>query len=373
MDLNTFERIREETHDLEIPAVLLDWLRESKPAGLFRINLKKLASTLGLPLPELLNHFLWMVDRGIFDLSWEIHCPHCNAVPDFFHHFGELKSTDFCPLCDLTFRGILDQNIEVTFTVQPSFVEIPEEIRNSYRDRMFSLAREGRYVLEGSYLSGLECLNNTIFHTLFGDQVLSTEESLEIRNVTILFTDIQGSTAMYTDLGDTRSYEIVREHFKILFKEIEDRGGYVVKTIGDAVMASFMSPVDALRAAVSAYEKFTTVSWEGTGNLQIKMGFHTGSVIAVNLNDRMDYFGNTVNIAARIEGKARDHSVCFTKTVFDRPDVQRFLRTDLRGKGAKIYHRKVELKGIDSSYDFYALKLGSDPGFSEGRAPAEPV
>lgn len=356
MNPEATERLKEEIADLNLPQTLQDWLFQSEPASFFRVNLANLAEKLNTELTDLVSHFLWMVDRGIFNLSWEYHCPHCNAVPNFHHNMSELKATGFCPLCDLTFRGTLDKNIEVTFTIHSAYTTIPPEIEENYKNEMFSRAKEGKYVLTGSYLSGLQCMNNPVFHTLFGDQVLSTEESLEIQFVTILFTDIKGSTAMYTELGDTRSYEIVREHFKILFQAVEASGGYVVKTIGDSVMASFLTPLDAIKAATLAYIQFREISWESMGNLEIKMGMHSGSVITVNMNDRIDYFGNTVNTAARIESKARDHSVCFSGTIFERKEIKRFIMKELGAK-AKVYHRVVKLKGVSDHYDIYTLRL----------------
>ena len=104
-------------------------------------------------------------------------------------------------------------------------------------------------------MSGLELIHYPLFQQLFGDQAPSERERLQISAVTTLFTDITGSTELYTSLGDTRAYNLVRDHFNILFEEIEKQGGVVIKTIGDSVMASFRSNTDALQAIIPMQQR----------------------------------------------------------------------------------------------------------------------
>jgi len=184
--------------------------------------------------------------------------------------------------------------------------------------------------------------------------VLSAQESLAVETVTFLFTDIKVSTQMYSELGDTRSYEIVREHFKILYSAVENHGGNVVKTIGDAVMASFLRPVNALKAAAEAHARFASRSWDKAGKLSIKMGLHMGSAIVVNLNDSVDYFGNTVNLAARVQASVDDHAVRFTQRVFDDPETNGWLRN----QKARLRHRQMLFKGISGPVDVYTYIPG---------------
>jgi class 3 adenylate cyclase len=122
-------------------------------------------------------------------------------------------------------------------------------------------------------------------------------------------------------------------------------------------MGSFMTSSDAMRAAVLAHERFGKLVYERVGTLRIKMGIHTGSVITVNMNNRIDYFGNTVNTAARIESNALDHSVCFSREVFEQAGVKRFLKQKQDELGAQITHRTVALKGITDHFDLYALRI----------------
>jgi hypothetical protein len=101
-------------------------------------------------------------------------------------------------------------------------------------------------------LTGLETIHYPDYRTLFGDQPLAESEHLQISSVTLLFTDIAGSTAMYENLGNAAAYTAVRDHFDLLFRFIETHGGFVIKTIGDAVMASFRTNDDALACALDA-------------------------------------------------------------------------------------------------------------------------
>ncbi|OHD14091.1 MAG: hypothetical protein A2Z96_05760 [Spirochaetes bacterium GWB1_48_6] len=332
------------------------WIEMATTPELFRINLKVLAPALEKPLKEVLAIFLHGVTQGAFTLNWEYHCPHCNGIPDFKHNFKELGAEGFCGLCDLAFRNALDTNVEVTFTIHPSLHEIPPEFIQEYKNTAMAAIKNGTYEKPAAFLSGFECLNNPVYQNIFGADVLSSEESLEISRVTLLFTDIKGSTDMYSRLGDAVSYRIVRDHFKLLFQEVEAAGGVVVKTIGDAVMASFLRPVDGVRAALNAYEIFKRREWESLGKLEIKMGLHTGGVIVVNMNDRVDYFGNTVNKSARIQAVAENHTVCFTKEILDEPGVKSLLKAWTLKNSGKVIKNTVQLKGIQGDVDFYKIQ-----------------
>lgn len=332
------------------------WLAKATTPELYRVNLKSLSSQLNTPMEPLLTVFLHAVQRGAFKLNWEYHCPHCDAIPDFKHNFNELSSEGFCGLCNLAFRNALDSNVQVTFTVQPTLQELSQQFLDEQMQNMMAAVQAGTWSQNLPFLSGLECLNNPLYQSIFGTEVLSAEESLEISKVTLLFTDIKGSTQMYSRLGDAASYRIVRDHFKILFREIEAQGGVVIKTIGDAVMASFIRPEDGVKAALGAYEVFKQREWDSVGKLEIKMGLHTGPVIVVNMNDHLDYFGNTVNKSARIQAVAENHTVCFTQEILDEPKVKQALKNWQSQHAGKVFQHTVRLKGIDGPVDFYRIK-----------------
>lgn len=334
-----------------IPTTLEAYFNSSEPSDFFRVNLKQLSEITAVPFKDLLTTFLKLVNAGVFNLSWEYHCTHCNGIPGFNHNFSNLKSEGECGLCDITFRNTLDKNIEVTFTAHASFIEIPENTFAQAKETMLEAVREKRLKMPEKFVSGLECLNNETFRELFGEQVLSIQESLAVETVSFLFTDIKGSTQMYSDLGDAKSYDIVREHFKILFAAISKNNGIVVKTIGDAVMGSFLKPLDAFHAALEAHREFASRELSQIGYLKIKMGIHSGSAIVVNLNKSVDYFGNSVNLAARVQGSVKDHEISFTKRILDDTSVYNFLKS----KSAHLRHRSEKFKGINGPVDVYTL------------------
>ena len=89
------------------------------------------------------------------------------------------------------------------------------------------------------------------FRDLFSDQVLRPGDEVEISTVAFMFTDLRGSTALYSEVGDAAAYHIVREHYAVLLPLVREHDGTVVKTIGDGLHAAFISPDDAFRAAVA--------------------------------------------------------------------------------------------------------------------------
>jgi class 3 adenylate cyclase len=207
-------------------------------------------------------------------------------------------------------------------------------------------------------LTGLEAIHYPEYRTLFGDQALASSEHLQISSVTLLFTDISGSTAMYEKIGNAAAYTAVRDHFDLLFRTVEAHGGFVIKTIGDAVMASFHSNDDALECALEAQREFQNLAESLTdkNNIRVKFGIHRGPAILVNLNGRIDYFGSTVNKAARIQGTAAPNELVFSKEVRKDSAVANalFLNQDT---GLREEH--ITLKGIDSAQTVYRF-TGTD-------------
>ena len=117
------------------------------------------------------------------------------------------------------------------------------------------------------------------------------------------------------------AYFLVRQHFDILNRIIRERSGTIVKTIGDAVMAGFERPKDAVLASIEMIEELSRFNQTASRPLGLKIGVHRGRAIAVRLNDRIDYFGQDVNIAARVQGLAGVNEVCLTEAVMEAPGV----------------------------------------------------
>lgn len=171
------------------------------------------------------------------------------------------------------------------------------------------------------FLSGKRLFSTQTFLDLFRSEVVSNEEGLGVRDITVLFTDLKGSTALYEKIGDPQAFFLVRQHFDTLGRVINRHAGAIVKTIGDAVMATFLSPLDAVRAAMEILAAIDEFNQGIAEKMILKIGVHRGHSIAVTLNDRLDYFGQTVNIASRVQGLAEAGEVYVTQDIYEAPGV----------------------------------------------------
>ncbi len=168
------------------------------------------------------------------------------------------------------------------------------------------------------FLTGKRLITSQAFRDLFRAQSIPSEGGLELKSLTLLFTDLTRSTEMYERIGDLQAFGLVRKHFALLRDIVAAEGGAVVKTIGDAIMASFAEPPPAMRAAVEMNRGISRVS----PDLALKIGIHSGPCIAVDLNDRLDYFGRTVNLAARVQGLAGMREIVCTEAFWRSPGVE---------------------------------------------------
>ena len=161
------------------------------------------------------------------------------------------------------------------------------------------------------FLTAKRLLTNQTFRDIYRTDTLDVDQRLKITSLTFLFTDLKGSTELYDRVGDLVAYDLVNAHFRALNEIVAAEAGAVVKTIGDAVMATFPTPDRAVAAALRMREAMRNLG----SDLILKIGIHEGPCLAVMLNDRQDYFGQTVNIAARVQGLATSSSIFATGKV----------------------------------------------------------
>ena len=199
------------------------------------------------------------------------------------------------------------------------------------------------------------------FRELFGSQVLAPGQSVGVQNLTIFFSDLKDSTAMYELHGDAPAFGRVRSMFDYLFNHLESNDGAIVKTIGDAVMAVFRTPEHAVRAAMAMQNDIAnfnqTLSDENGSDdksrpLVLKIGLHTGPSIVVNSNQRLDYFGRTVNLAARIQNASTGNDLVLSREVLDAPGVREILKT-----APPLRPFLARLKGIDEMVELYRVSM----------------
>jgi class 3 adenylate cyclase len=202
------------------------------------------------------------------------------------------------------------------------------------------------------FLTAKRMLTNQTFRDIYRTDTLDVDQRLKITSLTFLFTDLKGSTDLYERVGDLVAFDLVREHFRILQEIIAAESGAVVKTIGDAVMATFGTPERAIAAALRMRKAMRTLNEQHQSeDLLLKIGIHEGPCLAVTLNDRQDYFGQTVNIASRVQGLAVSRSILATGSVVDYPQVSKLLETD----GIKPTPRRMPLRGIAEEVAVYEI------------------
>jgi class 3 adenylate cyclase len=195
------------------------------------------------------------------------------------------------------------------------------------------------------------------FRDLFGSEALAPGLQLAIQRLAFLFTDLTGSTALYQGVGQARAFRLVQDHFRVLYASVAAHRGAVVKTIGDAVMATFPTAGDALGAALEMQRDIRRLDTGGAVDAAtlLKIGIHEGPCIAVGANGRLDYFGTTVNLAARVEHESHGGEIVLTEEVYQDPSVQEQLRRD----GVSVADAEAQLRGIREPVRLHRITLFS--------------
>ncbi len=328
---------------------LAEFILKTPEAELSRLNPKALSLYFGLAEVEMLNLFAVGFREGIFRLSWEVECPVCNTTACYFKGPRDSYHQIKCVGCGRDYEAHFDQQVHITFSLHPDVLGQA----SSQTEPKLKLALPKLPVSPVAPLTAHELLTVQGFRDFFKNETLPPGESFEVQRCVILFTDLTGSTAMYVRKGDPHAYTLVREHFEVLKSAVNQAGGAIVKTIGDAVMAVFVSEVAALSAALSARQEMLTFNRNYNlpvaDHLLIKIGLHTGPSIYVTLDDRLDYFGTTVNTAARVEGQAGSNEIVFTEAVLQAPGVREFLHD------YELQDTTTMLKGLEGSLRLWKL------------------
>jgi class 3 adenylate cyclase len=452
--------------DAQCVAAIERAVREAADRDLCRVNALTFAAQHGLNEERVIAAFLHAARLGLFELSWNVLCPGCGGVLDAGATLKTLNREEYaCGLCASGYEPILDEMVEVTFTVSSrvrriaahspdtlpeveyyrqifwgSGVDLPETLGDSLaaftidsielppsekavlsvqlpsdfvilfdpvthgaqfidvkgeptRERQtlsmvfnklqtlvgtvelrpgplrVSLDNQtDRRVLPGLWIAGdrlhdllgrrrpfltaKRLLTNQTFRDIYRTDTLDVDQRLKITSLTFLFTDLKGSTALYERVGDLVAYDLVRQHFRVLHEVVAAEAGAVVKTIGDAVMATFPTPDRALAAALRMREEMARINTERNNeDLLLKIGIHEGPCLAVTLNDHQDYFGQTVNMAARVQGLASSRAIIVTKPVVDDPNAAKILEKS--GLHPTMQH--AALRGIGEETTVYEI------------------
>jgi class 3 adenylate cyclase len=452
--------------DRETVAALETFVAEAPDRALCRINPLVFAGRHHLDEERVIGAFLHASRLGIFELSWNVLCPGCGGVLDSGATLKTVRSDEYaCALCAAGYEPILDEMVEVTFTISrrvrriaghepdelpffeyfrqifwASAMDLPDDLEalaealtldtlelpsgekaqlslhlpaeflivmepvthaaqfievkgEPTRERQ-NLAmvfndviapagtvalrpgplrlsldnRTRRRLLPGVWIAGdalhelmerrrpfltaKRLLTNQIFRDIYRADTLDVDQRLKITSLTFLFTDLKGSTALYNRVGDLVAFDLVRAHFRVLNEIVASEAGAVVKTIGDAVMATFPTPDRAVAAAMRMRQAMRAFNAEhGEEDLLLKIGIHEGPCLAVVLNERQDYFGQTVNIAARVQGLAESQAIYTTRCVVDHPGTAKLLAEN----GVTPAPQERLLRGIPNAFAIYEI------------------
>ena len=206
-------------------------------------------------------------------------------------------------------------------------------------------------------LTGERVIAMPAFRRLCPEQLLRPGDDAEISRMAIVFSDLQGSTRLYEALGDANAYRLVRDHFAFLSQRVQAHNGFIVKTVGDAVMAAFYDPADAVRAVLAIQDDVAEFNrGRGDAGIVLKLGLHVGPCIAVTVGDVLDYFGSAVNTASRLEHQCRGGEAIVSQAVLAEPEARDALA------GRALTEDAAALRGLSEPVRFVRVGAGTAPG-----------
>ncbi len=337
-------------------STLSEFIAQAGDHELFQANPRYWADRLGLDERTMLTLIVAGVAEGLFDLDWQTVCPICKYYGRTASSLEDVTQLHYCDKCDHNFDAYLDEEIIVAVSVNETLRRLSPARRLDPVFRELVNARFGR-------VPALALINVPTFRELVSQQTLPEGQWLGVKRLAICFSDLRGSTALYHKVGDAQAYRWVCEHFKVLFDAAARHNGSAVKTIGDGVMGVFADPRDALRSLADALaglaELNTRIGLADDDRLTLKIGVHAGPCIVVTLNGRLDYFGETVNIAARLGELATGDDVVLSHAILDDPNAC-VLAEDLGHVDPMV----AKLRGLPENFELHRLTL---PLESEGK------
>ncbi|MCP4345400.1 MAG: adenylate/guanylate cyclase domain-containing protein [Desulfobacterales bacterium] len=298
------------------------------------------------------------------------------------HHVYQFVSIGYNTSCWIHFdknEAVEDKNIEINLLPSgftPSEIHVSDgeyqvkihnRTKNKFgflvhrvqREKMLEIVK--KYPLrEHPFFTASRLINNQSFRDLFRVQKLSESLNLNVKNLTIMFTDLKGSTAMYDEAGDMFAYKLIKEHFKLLSESVRNHSGAIVKTMGDAVMATFVSPLNGLLCALDMIQKIDRLNkeWDQHGyRIGLKVGLNNGPALTVVNDERLDYFGQSINVAARIQGLAGADEIYLSDSVYKDAGAEQLISSHgyvseceealLKGVGQPMAVYKIYRQGTD--------------------------
>ncbi len=221
------------------------------------------------------------------------------------------------------------------------------------------LPEEGLFVLEklnwsDKVVTAAEVFALQLFRDLFANEALRPGEQVSVGSLAVVFTDLRESTRMYREFGDAPAFGKVMDHFDVLRKEIDEQNGAMVKLMGDSILAVFQRPASAYRA-IARSQQILASPPAGMRPLFLKAAIHYGPCIAVTMNDRLDYFGTSLNITSRMVDLSEGDDIIISDAVRNDPEMSQALTQPGEHKG--LLPVRVTLKGFDNErFDLWRVK-----------------
>lgn len=322
---------------------------------LFHINIYYLAKQWQVAKKELLHAFVAAVAKKTFILEWQIHCPHCGQLVKEVSCLQEITSKNFCKSCQLSFNNCIDTNIEVFFSVHPQKKKLPTSFKEKY-------LRENQQAKFCSWqnqhtIYGIDIIQSPVFYQLLSKSkdFLLPQQDLHLAHNNILFVSIKNFTQLYSNCGDSQTFQMLKKYLASLEKVICRNDGIVVKTMGDVLMAAFSKTEHALEAALEAQVTLLLFYKNKTDQekIEARMGLSSGEMLLATANNQLDYFGKTVNIANQIHSLARKNSVVFSQEIFSLPSSKRIIKKYSR----QVHRSHVKLKGVVGEQILYQVSF----------------
>jgi class 3 adenylate cyclase len=166
--------------------------------------------------------------------------------------------------------------------------------------------------------------------------------------VTVLFTDIEGSTQLTEALGDAEWIRVLRAHNALVREQVVAHSGIEVKSQGDGFMLAFASPENALGCAIEIQRALIQAPADGH-RLRVRIGLHTGEPI----REEDDFYGRSVILAARIAAEARGGEILVSRLVRE--------LTERSGLFSFTDPTDAELKGLSGMHSLSAVRWQTDP------------
>lgn len=332
-----------------IVAALRLFIQTAADHELYRINPRYLAERLDIDTRTALRLSVAAIAVGLLTLEWHVYCPQCQYKTRSATALDALATTEHCRHCGHDFLTHVDDEVSVTISISEAVRPLDPQRRDDPKFRATVDAELGR-------VPALALIDIPTFRDLIAGQLVPEGQLLGVRSLAICFSDLRGSTALYHRLGDAAAYRLVCQHFQALFGAVAEHQGSAVKTIGDGMMGVFADPAAALHGIVAAHSALSrlneTAGLDDENRLILKVGLHVGPAIVVTLNGRLDYFGETINIASRLSELAQGGDVVISQAILQDPTA-RAVATQ-QGELAPL---SAQLRGLSDRFDLYRLRV----------------